>query len=140
MPRPGYAARGASGRHGDRRTVRQAQPGRGNLSVLHTDALHSVPTRPDCLCCSATRYGDHVSTVPPFDPDAGEPGYLYMAVADHITARITAGELASGSRLPAERDLAADYGVSLATGRRAVKLLRERGLVMTLPVKGTFVR
>ena len=63
-----------------------------------------------------------------------------MAVADHIAARIAAGELVSGARLPAERDLAAEYGVSLATGRRAVRLLRERGLVVTLPVKGTFIR
>lgn len=80
-----------------------------------------------------------MSTVPPFDPDAGEPGYLYQAVAEHLAARIAAGELAPGARLPNERDLASEYGVSLATGRRAVKLLRERGLLITLPVKGTFV-
>lgn len=102
-------------------------------------ALHSIATRSLHLRCSGARYGDHVSTVPPFDPGAGEPGYLYMAVADHIAARITAGELKPGARLPAERDLAAEYGVSLATGRRAVRVLRERGMLVTLPVKGTFV-
>lgn len=64
---------------------------------------------------------------------------MYQAVAEHLAARIAAGELAPGSRLPNERDLASEYGVSLATGRRAVKLLRERGLLVTLPVKGTFV-
>ena len=80
-----------------------------------------------------------MSTVPPFDPSTGEPGYLYMAVADHIAARIAAGELKPGGRLPAERDLAAEYGVSLATGRRAVRVLRERGVLITLPVKGTYV-
>jgi DNA-binding GntR family transcriptional regulator len=78
--------------------------------------------------------------VPPFDPFAGGPGYLYMAVADHLAARIEAGDLPPGGRLPAERELAAEYGVSLATGRHAVKVLRERGLVITLPVKGTFVK
>jgi GntR family transcriptional regulator len=62
-----------------------------------------------------------------------------MAVADHIAARIAAGELKPGARLPAERDLAAEYGVSLATGRHAVRVLRERGILVTLPVKGTFV-
>jgi GntR family transcriptional regulator len=77
--------------------------------------------------------------IPPFDPDAGGPAYTYARVADHITARIAAGHLAPGSRLPAERDLAAEYGVAVGTARRAVEELRTRGLVVTLPAKGTFV-
>ena len=80
-----------------------------------------------------------MSAVPPFDPDAGEPGYIWQAVADHITARIEAGDLPPGARLPGERDLAAEYGVALMTARRALRDLRERGLVRTLPSKGTFV-
>ena len=44
-----------------------------------------------------------------------------------------------GGRLPAERDLAADYQVAVGTARRAVEELRQRGLVVTLPAKGTFV-
>jgi Bacterial regulatory proteins, gntR family len=51
-----------------------------------------------------------------------------------------AGDLPPGGRLPAERELAAEYGVSLATGRHAVKVLREWRLVITQPVKRTFVR
>jgi GntR family transcriptional regulator len=78
-------------------------------------------------------------SVPKFDPEAGEPGYVYIKMADHIADRIEAGELIPGTRLPAERDLAAEYGVSLGTTRRATAELRERGLVVTLPVKGTFV-
>lgn len=80
-----------------------------------------------------------MSTVPPFDPDADEPAYVYARVADHIAARIAAGELTPGSRLPGERDLAAEYGVALGTARRAIVELRERRLVVTLPAKGTFV-
>jgi GntR family transcriptional regulator len=79
------------------------------------------------------------SKVPEFDPEAQGPGYLYLQMADHIAARIDAGELQPGARLPAERDLAAEYRVSLGTARRATAELRERGLVLTLPVKGTFV-
>ncbi|MFG2347088.1 GntR family transcriptional regulator [Streptomyces phaeochromogenes] len=38
-----------------------------------------------------------------------------------------------------ERDLAEEYGVAHLTARRATRELRERGLVVTLPAKGTFV-
>ena len=80
-----------------------------------------------------------VTGVPRFDPQAGEPAYVYARVADHIAARITTGELAPGARLPGERDLAAEYNVALGTARRAVAKLRNRGLVITLPAKGTFI-
>jgi GntR family transcriptional regulator len=74
-----------------------------------------------------------------FDPDAGGPGYVYARLADHIAGRIESGELPAGSRLPGERELAEEYGVALGTARRAVRELRDRGLVVTLPAKGTFV-
>jgi DNA-binding GntR family transcriptional regulator len=81
-------------------------------------------------------YGEPVS-VPKFEPD--ESGYIYAQIADHVEARIAAGELAPGARLPAERDLAAEYGVALNTARRAAEELRERGLVKTVLYKGTFI-
>ncbi len=77
--------------------------------------------------------------LPDFDPATVGPSYVYVAMADHIAARIEAGELPPNTRLPAERDLADEYGVSLGTARRATKELRQRGLVVTVPVKGTFV-
>jgi GntR family transcriptional regulator len=80
----------------------------------------------------------HVA-VPAFDPASVQAAYLYAAVADHIAARIAAGELAPGARLPGERDLAAEYQVAIGTVRRATEELRERGLVLTLPGKGTYV-
>jgi GntR family transcriptional regulator len=79
-------------------------------------------------------------SVPPFDPTSGEPEYLWRRVADHIAARIEAGELAPGARLPRELDVADEYGVSHNTVRRAIAELRRRGLVRTLPNLGTFVR
>jgi DNA-binding GntR family transcriptional regulator len=63
----------------------------------------------------------------------------YMRVADDISARITSGELAPGARLRAERDLAVYYEVSYGTVRRAMALLRERGLITTIHGRGTFV-
>ncbi|WP_084143934.1 GntR family transcriptional regulator [Amycolatopsis taiwanensis] len=65
--------------------------------------------------------------------------YLYQEMVDHIAHRIASGELAPNQVLPAEVDLARQYGVSLGTTRRATDILRKRGLVVTLPCKGTFV-
>ena len=83
-------------------------------------------------------YRDHVSDHPAIDPTA--PKLVYVQVADHITARIEAGELAPGARLPAERDLASEYGVAYDTIRRATALLRERELIITIVGRGTFVK
>jgi DNA-binding GntR family transcriptional regulator len=81
-----------------------------------------------------------MGSVPPFDPASGEPDYLYARMADRLEARIKAGELTAGARLPGERDLAAEYQVAVGTARRAVEELRQRGLATTLPAKGTFIK
>lgn len=47
--------------------------------------------------------------------------------------------IARDARLPGERDMAEEYGVAVGTIRRAIVDLRERGLVVTLPSKGTFI-
>ena len=78
-----------------------------------------------------------MSDHPAIDPNA--PKLIYVQVADHITARIEAGELRPNVRLAAERDLATEYGVSYDTIRRATALLRERGLIITIVGRGTFV-
>ena len=78
-----------------------------------------------------------VSDHPAIDPAA--PKLLYVQVADHITSRIEAGELAPGAKLPAERDLASEYGVAYDTIRRATAVLRERDLIITIVGRGTFV-
>jgi GntR family transcriptional regulator len=63
----------------------------------------------------------------------------YMQVADDIAARIASGELAPGARLRSERDLAEHYEVSYGSVRRAMEVLRERGLITTIHGRGTFV-
>ncbi|WP_084022546.1 winged helix-turn-helix domain-containing protein [Amycolatopsis thermoflava] len=68
------------------------------------------------------------------------PHYLYRVVFEQFKARIESGELAPNTPLPAERRLAAELGVALGTLRHATQLLREEGLVVTIPSKGTFVR
>lgn len=76
-------------------------------------------------------------SVPDFDPQPQE--LVYVAFADHIAARIEAGDLQPGQRLPSERDLAAEYGIAYLTVRRGMQILRERGLVVSIQGKGTFV-
>jgi DNA-binding GntR family transcriptional regulator len=80
---------------------------------------------------------DHVSERP--EIDSSGPQLVYVQVADHLAGRIQRGELAPGSRLPPERELAAFYGVAYDTVRRATSLLRERGLIVTVHGRGTFV-
>lgn len=68
------------------------------------------------------------------------PRLRYMYVVDEITRRIQAGEYTPGRRLPPEKDLAAELGVAYMTVRRAMGILRERGLVITIWGLGTFVK
>ncbi|MGY3202257.1 GntR family transcriptional regulator [Streptomyces sp. TE5632] len=73
-------------------------------------------------------------------PDPASHVYVYLQVVHHIADQIRTGRLPAGARLPAERDLAEQYGVAVNTIRRAVRDLRDQGLVITVPIKGTFVR
>ncbi|MFM9629550.1 winged helix-turn-helix domain-containing protein [Streptomyces galilaeus] len=65
--------------------------------------------------------------------------YEYVRVADDLARQIEGGKIPVGGRLSDERSLADEYGVSAGTVRRAVQELRDRGLVTTLPGKGTYV-
>lgn len=73
-------------------------------------------------------------------PGGRDADLAYLRVADDIAAHIASGELVPGARLRSERDLAGHYGVSYGTVRRAMEVLRERGLIETIHGRGTFVR
>lgn len=64
---------------------------------------------------------------------------LYVQVADAVAARIAKGQLKPGLPIPSEKDLQDEYEVARGTARAAVRLLRERGLVVTVPQRGTYV-
>jgi GntR family transcriptional regulator len=74
--------------------------------------------------------------MPEIDP-LGSPDYTYLQVANAMAARIETGEITN--RLPADRDLAKQYGVAYQTVRHSVKVLRDRGLIITRQGRGTFV-
>jgi GntR family transcriptional repressor for pyruvate dehydrogenase complex len=64
---------------------------------------------------------------------------LYEQIVQQIEESILKGELIEGSQLPAERELAEQFGVSRTAVREAIKALQEKGLVDALPGRGTFV-
>lgn len=64
---------------------------------------------------------------------------LYEQIVRQIEESILKGELTAGSQLPAERDLAKQFGVSRTAVREAIKSLQEKGLVDAFPGRGTFV-
>jgi GntR family transcriptional regulator len=70
-----------------------------------------------------------VTDVPPWEPSPTK--HKYVQLADHLAARIAAGEWQPGSRLPPERDLATEYGVGYNTLRQAISVLRDRGLIVS---------
>lgn len=63
--------------------------------------------------------------------------HAYVQVANDVARRIEAGEIIR--KLPAERSLADEYGVAYATVRHAMETLRERGIIVTIHGRGTFV-
>ena len=64
---------------------------------------------------------------------------LYEQVVDQIEANIHQGNLKAGDKLPPERELGEQFGVSRTVVREAIKALRQKGLVEIRPGKGTFV-
>jgi GntR family transcriptional regulator len=71
--------------------------------------------------------------------DHDGPTPLYVQVADAIGARITRGEFPPNRLIPSENQLVQEYGVARGTARKAIELLRDRGLVTTVVGRGTFV-
>lgn len=66
-------------------------------------------------------------------------GPIYLRLADRIEQGISEGRLPAGDKLPPQRDLAYDLGVTVGTIGRAYALVRERGLVSGEVGRGTYV-
>ena len=65
---------------------------------------------------------------------------VYQDVADQLRRLIVGGRLRVGERLPPERELAQQLGVSRASLREAVRALAQVGLLESRQGEGTFVR
>jgi DNA-binding transcriptional MocR family regulator len=65
---------------------------------------------------------------------------VYLDIADAIAREIQQGRLKPGERLPTQRDLAGQLGVTLTTVTRAYAEADRRGLVQGEVGRGTYVR
>ena len=68
------------------------------------------------------------------------PVPIYVQIVRYVTGHIEDGTWQPGHRLPAERAMAAEWGVAYLTIRRAMAELRERGLIVSVQGRGTYVR
>jgi len=70
---------------------------------------------------------------------AVEPQRLYRQIAEQLRSHIVDGEFTAGSRLPAERDLAKQLGVSRPSVREALIALEVEGWVEVRTGSGVYV-
>jgi DNA-binding FadR family transcriptional regulator len=68
------------------------------------------------------------------------PQRLYRQIAEQVRQLMASGEFASGSRLPAERDLAVQLGVSRPSVREALIALEVEGMIEVRTGSGIYVR
>lgn len=70
-----------------------------------------------------------------------EEGYpRWVQIADHLENRIRAGVYAPGERVPSVLGVAEEYKVAMATAQKALKGLRNRGLIEIFPNVGSYVK
>ncbi|MCH7345892.1 GntR family transcriptional regulator [Pelomonas sp. CA6] len=81
---------------------------------------------------AATTAGQGAETAPAFSP-------LYRQIKGLIIAGLQAGEWRAGEAIPSEMELAARFGVSQGTVRKAVDEMAAENLLVRRQGKGTFV-
>jgi GntR family transcriptional regulator len=72
-------------------------------------------------------------------PAATDPRPLYAKVREQLVERIRSGIWKPGQLIPSEFEIAAEFGVSQGTARKAIGALAAERLVMRQQGRGTFV-
>jgi GntR family transcriptional repressor for pyruvate dehydrogenase complex len=70
-----------------------------------------------------------MSDTPPVAFEPLQPHRMFEVVSDRVRDKIAQGELRPGDKLPAERDLATQFGVSRSAVREALRSLEVTGVV-----------
>ena len=71
------------------------------------------------------------------DHESARP--VYLQLADILRAMITSGQIPPDRPLPSVKQLQQTYGVAQGTAERAVRILKDEGLVHTVIGKGVYV-
>lgn len=69
-----------------------------------------------------------------------KPKRLSDSAVDQIMDLVRSGQLQSGAKLPAERELITRLGVSRTSLREAIRILETLGVLRVVPGRGTWVR
>ncbi len=63
----------------------------------------------------------------------------YLQLAGQLRDAITTGEIGPDEPLPSQRRMVQETGLGMSTVQRAVRVLIEEGLVVSVPGRGVFV-
>ena len=74
---------------------------------------------------------DRIDPIAPLPP--------YRQIADILRRRIESGQYRPDTRIPTESELIEAFEVARTTARRAIAVLREEGLIYTVPQRGSYV-
>ena len=72
-------------------------------------------------------------------PSASPLQPLYLKVKRHILENIGSGKWATSARVPSENDIVKSFGVSRMTANRALRELRDEGVLVRIAGVGSFV-
>src|SRR5277367_6394045 len=64
---------------------------------------------------------------------------LYLQVKRHILDNIGSGKWGTSARVPSENDIVKSFGVSRMTANRALRELRDEGILVRIAGVGSFV-
>jgi GntR family transcriptional regulator len=74
---------------------------------------------------------DRIDPIAPLPP--------YRQIADILRRRIESGQYQPDTRIPTESELIEAFEVARTTARRAIAVLRDEGLIYTVPQRGSYV-
>ena len=143
-PRPAVASRSVRLVHGSLRAWRGCWSDRLDHCLL--GCCHVCYGRVNCASLRESRIViDHDGRPPRPGPSGRRngPGGARTstdAISSTLAERVLSGELAANERLPSERQLALEFGVSRPIVREALRALVERRLIDVEPSRGAFVR
>ncbi len=71
---------------------------------------------------------------------SGASEHAYLQVVETLKNRIAQGEYRPDQKIPSEKELGQEFGLSFLTIRQAVGVLASQGVLKKIPSKGTYVQ